>query len=234
MRTRILAAIVPVGVLLFGSGAHALVPVEDIPVETNTTNIPTDDASIVKNTTAIAKSASQQYDVLTAPQSSVSGMFADQDDAAIQNPMPKSENVMTELETKAPPTLTDAGQKIYGQDNSGTTGSDPVLIAQDTTMKVSSNIQGMAVDNLNGLQQRLQKLDDMNQQLAKATSITEINAINGRIAVESIAVQAQQAQAANLVALATAQAEINRESEAQAMRQEHTQTAGLFASASLQ
>jgi type IV secretion system protein VirB5 len=63
----------------------------------------------------------------------------------------------------------------------------------------------MAATNLSAIQQRLQQLPDLEADLGTATSITQIDAINGRIATESQFVQAQQAQAANLQVLATEQ-----------------------------
>ena len=106
--------------------------------------------------------------------------------------------------------------------------TDPVLDAQDGVLRVSSNIQGMALDNLTQLQARLQGINDLVTALNNAHDITTVAAINAKLSIAAVAVEAQQAQAANLTAIATAQSEINRENEAQAMRNEHVQTASLF------
>ena len=51
----------------------------------------------------------------------------------------------------------------------------------------------------------MEELPDLESDLNGATSITQVNAVNGRIATESQFVQAQQAQAANLQVLASEQ-----------------------------
>jgi type IV secretion system protein VirB5 len=70
-----------------------------------------------------------------------------------------------------------------------------------------ANIEGIASMNLSAIEQRLQQLPDLESDLNTATSITQVDAINGRIAAESQFVQAQQAQVANLQVLAVEQAQ---------------------------
>lgn len=243
MSKSLLAAAVIAGILSFASGARAQWAVVDAPTEANTLatsestqsisadtqNISRDSDQIQTNTQNTAQHTLDTYKTITTIPD-VTQMFTNQDDSKVQNQMPDTSGIQSALNSKSP-TLTQDGQTMYGQNPANTPGTDPILIAQDTVMKVSSNIQGMAIDNLNALAQRLKELSDMNDALKSAASITAVDAINGRIAVESLAVQAEQAQAANLNALAVAQAEINRENEAQAMRNEHTQTVQMFASA---
>ncbi|MDE2343414.1 MAG: hypothetical protein KGL63_08510, partial [Betaproteobacteria bacterium] len=76
-----------------------------------------------------------------------------------------------------------------------------------------ANIEGVATTNLSAIQQRLQQLPNLESDLNAATSITQVDAINGRIAAESQFVQAQQAQAQNLQVLAMEQAESERQQE---------------------
>ena len=243
MRKSLLAAAGIAGMLSCASGARAQWAVADGLTENytyatsqSTQNISADTDQLVPssnqiqtNTLNTANSTQSTYTTITNVPD-VADMFTDQDSPAVQNQMPTSANVQAALNSKAP-TLTNDGQTMYGQNPANNPGTDPILIAQDTVMKVSSNIQGMAIDNLHALEQRLQDLAEMNQALKTANSITAVDAINARIAVESLAVQAEQAQAGNLAALATAQAEINRENEAQAMRSEHSLTGQMFASA---
>ncbi len=61
--------------------------------------------------------------------------------------------------------------------------------------------------------------------LSAATSITQVNAINGRIAVEANYVQAQQAQAQNLAILASQQ----EASARQQAQEEHAREANAIA-----
>lgn len=240
--------------LAFGKSAHAQEEVWDIDTEYNTgliegnetainkttAEIAQTDQTIQTNTNNTAKNTLNTYTTITTAPKDVQTMFSDQDDADVQNAMPDSGDSGTASSSVASalsftnPSLSSAGETFYKQNNTkGSFGTDPILVAQDTIQRVSANIQAMAAANLNALKKRLSDLQEMDDKLASAASITEVNAITGRISVESIAVQAEQAQAANLVALATAQAEINRENEAQAMRQEHTKTSAMFAALGL-
>jgi len=83
----------------------------------------------------------------------------------------------------------------------------------------------MAATNLSAIQQRLQELPNLESDLNAATSITQVDAINGRIAAESQFVQGQQAQAANLQVLATEQTQ----SQDQQAEEEHSQESSTLA-----
>lgn len=254
MKNVMIAGTALFSMLSLGSAAFAQgYPVGDGITEANTgatanttTKIEGDTYATENNTKDTATNTQNAYKMFTATHD-VTSIFSKNDGDTVQNVMPDTgvtsdsasavANIAKEVSYKSP-MLTTAGKTFYDQNNTVSTGTDdsssptdPVLIAQDAAQKVSSNIQGLAAANLNALKQRLSDLDEMSGALTKAQSITEVETINGRIAVETIAVQAEQAQAANLVAIATAQAEINRENEAQAMRQEHKQTAGMFSTA---
>ena len=133
------------------------------------------------------------------------------------------------------PCLTTSGTTFYNNNNFGLTmgsdvAKDPEAAAEQTQMTTAANIQGMAHDNLLSLQNRLQELSDMNSKLQGAKDITTVEAIRARIEVESLMVQTEQAQASNLAALASAQQEIDKENDAQAIRQEHQTTASGYSS----
>ncbi|MGI4795966.1 MAG: type IV secretion system protein, partial [Janthinobacterium lividum] len=210
-------------------------------IDKTTGLIEDDTKQIQTNTSNTATNTLNTYKMFTATHD-VTAIFKDDDSDTVKNVMPdtgvsdasSSDSIVKQV-SFAKPMLTTAGNTLYGQNNVPTTAlssdADPVLLAQDAAQKVSANIQGMAVANLNALKLRLSQLSEMNTALSSATSITQVETINGAIAAETVAVQAEQAQAENLVALATAQAEINRENEAQAMRLEHKQTASLFTAA---
>jgi type IV secretion system protein VirB5 len=82
----------------------------------------------------------------------------------------------------------------------------------------------MAATNLSAIQQRLQDLPNLESDLNAATSITQVDAINGRIAAESQFVQGQQAQAANLQVLATEQVQSQQQQDREQFVQGETQT----------
>ena len=68
----------------------------------------------------------------------------------------------------------------------------------------------------------------MQEELQGATDIKQVEAINGRIAIEGNAIQAQQAQAQNLQAMAAAQAQADQQAALQSIRQGHEQAAAMF------
>ncbi len=78
------------------------------------------------------------------------------------------------------------------------------------------------------IEQRQSNLNAMQTELQSATDIRQVASINGRIAIESNAIQGQQAQAENLVALASAQGQANQQAALQSIRQGHEQAAAMF------
>jgi hypothetical protein len=55
-----------------------------------------------------------------------------------------------------------------------------------------------------------------------------VTAINGRIAIESNAIQGQQAQAQNLTAMTSAQAQSTQQAALESIRKGHEQAAAMF------
>jgi len=145
----------------------------------------------------------QTYQMFTNP-TDIMNMAPGMENQTLENPMPTANAVAGLLGGQTAPF--GPAQTFYNQNHvySPTDGSaaSNQLNANATAI---SNIQGMAATNLSAIQQRLQQLPDLEADLGTATSITQIDAINGRIATESQFVQAQQAQAANLQVLATEQ-----------------------------
>jgi type IV secretion system protein VirB5 len=118
-----------------------------------------------------------------------------------------------------------AAQTFYNQNHvysptDGSAASDQL----NGNATAISNIQGMAATNLSAIQQRLQDLPNLESDLNAATSITQVDAINGRIAAESQFVQGQQAQAANLQVLATEQVQSQQQQDREQFVQGETQT----------
>ena len=121
---------------------------------------------------------------------------------------------------------TGAGVQFYNQNHIYTptdgTASSKALIANGNAI---ANIEGIAATNLQSIEQRLAQLPRLEADLSAATSITEVNAINGRIALEANYVQAQQVQAQNLALLARERAA----SERQQVQEEHAREADTLA-----
>ena len=146
----------------------------------------------------------QTYQMFTNP-TNILGMAAGMENQSIENPMPMA-NAMAGLVGGAT-APSGAAASYYNQNHiySPTDGS-----AASTQLNANgnaiANIEGIASTNLTAIQQRMQDLPNLESDLNAATSITQVDAINGRIAAESQFVQAQQAQAQNLQVLASEQA----------------------------
>ncbi len=129
-----------------------------------------------------------------------------------RNPLPAT-NLLDGLIDGAS-AATGAGVSFYKQNHVYTptdgTAASQALIANGNAI---ANIEGIAAANLQSVEQRLAQLPGLEADLSAATSITQVNAINGRIALEANYAQAQQVQAQNLALLA-------REREASERQQE--------------
>jgi hypothetical protein len=164
----------------------------------------------------------QTYQMFTNP-TDIMSMATGMENQTLENPMPAA-NALTGL-VGGQTAPSGAAQTYYDQDHiySPTDGSaaSNELNANATAI---SNIQGMAATNLSTIEQRLQELPDLESDLNSATSITQVTAINGRIATESQFVQGQQAQAANLQVLATEQSQSQQQQDHEQFVQGETQT----------
>ncbi len=109
---------------------------------------------------------------------------------------------------------TGAGVQFYNQNHiyspTDGTASSKALIANGNAI---ANIEGIAAASLQSVEQRLAQLPSLEADLSAATSITEVNAIDGRIALEANYVQAQQVQAQNLALLARERAASEHQQE---------------------
>jgi len=145
----------------------------------------------------------ETYQMFTNP-TNVLGMASGLENQAIENPMPAVNAVAGLLGGQTTPS---GAAEIYFNDNHVYTPPDgsPESNRLNATAQGIANIEGIAATNLSAIQARLQELPNLESDLNEATSITQVNAINGRIATESQFVQAQQAQAANLQVLASEQ-----------------------------
>jgi type IV secretion system protein VirB5 len=159
----------------------------------------------------------QTYEMFTNP-TNILNMAAGMENQAIENPMPVANSLAGLVGGQTPPT--GAGETYYQQNHIYTVpgGSQDATEINNNGQSIA-NIAGIATTNLSSIEERLQQLPDLESDLNSATSITQVSAINGRIAAESQFVQAQQAQAANLEVLASEQQQLQTQ-HAQEMQQE--------------
>ncbi len=130
----------------------------------------------------------------------------------VQNPVPAT-NLLNGL-IDGDSAATGAGVQFYNQNHVYTptdgTASSKALIANGNAI---ANLEGIAATNLQSVERRLAQLPGLEADLSAATSITQVNAIDGRIALEANYVQAQQVQAQNLALLAREQEASGRQQE---------------------
>ena len=143
------------------------------------------------------------YTMLTNPQN-ILNMATGMETSAIENPMPAATALAGLVGGSTAPSA--AASTYYDQNHvySPTDGSADSARLMDNAQSIA-NVMGMAATNLQAIQTRLSDLPDLEASLNAAGTITNISAVRGRIEAESNFVQAQQAQAANLQVLASAQ-----------------------------
>lgn len=143
------------------------------------------------------------YQMLTSP-TDVVGMVTGLSTPFLQNPLPGTNQLNVLLGGQS--VTTGFGQRFYDQNHiyTPTDGSQASNVLVSTANSIA-NLQGIAATNLQSIQWRLAQLPALATALSTANSITQVDAITGRIALESNYVQAQQAQAQNIMVLATQQ-----------------------------
>jgi hypothetical protein len=169
----------------------------------------------------------QTYRMFTNP-TNVTGMLPTLNTPFLQNPMPAASTIPGQI---AAPTnsVTGSSQTFYNLNHVfSATGTDPQANLLNRSAISIANIQGIAEANLRSIEQRLANLNEMQTELHNATDIKQVDAINGRIAIESNAIQGQQAQAQNLGTLAAAQAQANQQAALESIRQGHEEAAAQF------
>lgn len=183
--------------------AHAQVPVIDSANLAQNLRIATQAVIEVEQLKDQLQQLEETYQMFTNP-TNVLGMASGLENQAIENPMPAANAVAGLLGGQTAPS---GAAETYFNDNHVYTPTDgsPESTQLNANAQGIANIEGMAATNLSAIQARLEELPNLESDLNAATSITQVNAINGRIAAESQFVQAQQAQAANLQVLVSEQ-----------------------------
>ena len=163
------------------------------------------------------------YQMLTTP-TNILGMATGLSVPSLQNSLPATSLLPGMLSGQT--AASGAGVTFYNQSHIYTPADGTVASTQlIASANAIANLQGVASTNLQSIQQRVALLSGLASALSGATSITQVDAINGRIALESNYVQAQQAQAQNLMVLAAEQ----EASQRQQAQEEHAREASAIA-----
>ena len=162
----------------------------------------------------------QTYQMFTDP-TNILGMAAGMENQSIENPMPVANAMAGLVDGSTSPT--GAAASYYNQSHVYSPTDGSIASAQlNANGNSIANIEGMAATNLAAIQQRMQELPSLESDLNAASSITQVDAINGRIAAESQFVQAQQAQAQNLQVLASEQAQSQQQQQQEQYDEDQT------------
>ncbi|MDE8346447.1 MAG: type IV secretion system protein [Acidocella sp.] len=171
----------------------------------------------------------QTYQMFTNP-TNILSMAAGMENQSIENPMPVANAMAGLVSGTTSPSGAAAGYYDQSHVYSPTDGS-----AASTQLNANgnsiANIEGIAATNLTAIQQRMQELPNLESDLNAASSITQLDAINGRIAAESQFVQAQQAQAQNLQVLASEQVQSQQQQEKEQFVQDMTNASSDYSQA---
>jgi hypothetical protein len=163
------------------------------------------------------------YTMFTNP-TNILGMATGMENQAVENPMPLANSLSGLVGGQS--SGNSAATTYYNQNHIYTA---PAGTEQGTQLNQNAqgiaNIEGIASTNLSAIEARLQQLPDLEADLNSATSITQVSAINGRIAAESQFVQGQQAQAANLQVLASEQQASQQQQEREQFDQDQSNLA---------
>ncbi len=171
----------------------------------------------------------QTYTMFTNP-TDIIDMAPGMESQALENPMPLANS----LSTLVGGASADGGAaQAYYDQNHVYSPTDGSVASTDLNKSAQSiaNVEGIAATNLVAIEQRLQELPSLESDLNSATSITQVDAINGRIAAESQFVQAQQAQAQNLQILAAEQVQSQQQQDREQFDEDQTNLAAELQSA---
>jgi type IV secretion system protein VirB5 len=203
MKNLLFAFTVLSGALAVAPNAHAQMAVIDAANLAQNLQTAAQSIAAVEQLRAQLSQLENTYTMFTNP-TDILGMASGMENQAIENPMPLANSLSGLVGGQS--SGNSAAITYYNQNHIYTA---PAGTAQSTQLNQNAqgiaNIEGIASTNLSAIEARLQQLPDLEADLNSATSITQVSAINGRIAAESQFVQAQQAQAANLQVLANEQ-----------------------------
>jgi conjugal transfer/entry exclusion protein len=211
MRKNAIAIVLLLVGVIGASNARAQIPVID--AANLAQNLQTAAQSIiaVEQLKAQLTQLEQTYTMFTNP-TDILNMASGLENQTLENPMPLA-NALSGL-VGGTTAWMGSTSTYFNQNHVYTPTDDSSASTQlnDNAQSIA-NIEGIASMNLAAIEQRLQQLPDLESDLNGATSITQVDAINGRIAAESQFVQAQQAQASDLQVLAVEQSESQKQQQ---------------------
>ena len=218
------------GALAVAPNAHAQMAVIDAANLAQNLQTAAQSIAAVEQLRAQLSQLENTYTMFTNP-TDILGMASGMENQAIENPMPLANSLSGLVGGQS--SGNSAATTYYNQNHIYTA---PAGTEQSTQLNQNAqgiaNIEGIASTNLSAIEARLQQLPDLEADLNSATSITQVSAINGRIAAESQFVQAQQAQAANLQVLASEQQASQQQQEQEAHQESDTNLLDALNSAS--
>ena len=220
MRKIAFTIILFIGSMVTAPSAYAQTPVIDAANLAQNLQTAAQAIAAVEQLKAQLSQLQQTYAMFTNP-TDILGMAPGLESQPLENPMPLASTLSgivggTTPETGAASTYFDQNHVYTPTDGSAASNS-----LNDNAQTIA-NIEGVATTNLSAIEQRLQQLPDIESDLNAATSITQVEAINGRIAAESQFVQAQQAQAANLQVLANEQVQSQNQQQQEQFDEDQT------------
>ena len=173
----------------------------------------------------------QSYDQLRATYQALTGMvnpnqWAQQlEQPFLQDPLPDTNIIPSLLDGLSPPSelggnLANLAQQYLGQNQVyQPKGQDFQATQLRDAANSTAEMEAVATQNLQSLQQREADLAQLQDQLSSAGTIQQVASIQARLTVEQNYAQTQTAQAENLQILANEQVAKQREAQNQAARQ---------------
>jgi hypothetical protein len=223
MKRFLFALTVLSGALAVAPNAHAQMAVIDAANLAQNLQTAAQSIAAVEQLRAQLSQLENTYTMFTNP-TNILGMATGMENSAVENPMPLANSLSGLVGGQ---TSGNAAATTYYNQNHIYTA--PAGTEQGTQLNQNAqgiaNIEGIASTNLSAIEARLQQLPDLEADLNSATSITQVSAINGRIAAESQFVQGQQAQAANLQVLASEQQASQQQQEREQFDQDQSNLA---------
>jgi hypothetical protein len=202
------------GALAAAPNAHAQMAVIDAANLAQNLQTAAQSIAAVEQLRAQLSQLENTYTMFTNP-TNILGMATGMENQAVENPMPLANSLSGLVGGQS--SGNSAATTYYNQNHIYTAPAGTEQSTQlDQNAQGIANIEGIASTNLSAIEARLQQLPDLEADLNSATSITQVSAINGRIAAESQFVQGQQAQAANLQVLASEQQASQQQQEQEA------------------
>lgn len=153
----------------------------------------------------------QQYAALVnvynsvAHLTSVTGLAPGLDTPLLQNPMPATSSIPGLMLGTTGATTLPYGSNYLAQFPNIPQGGDWLSTSMRNAANTLASLQAIATQNLSALEQRARQLPQLEAQIDAQPSIQDQAALKARIASEQAYVQNQQAQAADLQAMASTQ-----------------------------